>query len=80
MGPRSLSVSAFDAPFLGAFVFVCLEGETIHGIVDNLLVAVWAKYFLFPWGFALITGVAASAFAFAFSATVAAATLGECRN
>ena len=76
MGPRSLSVFAFDAPSLGAFVLVCFKGETICGIVDNLLVAVWAEFFLFPWGFVLITVAAASSFAFAF----AAATLGECRN
>jgi hypothetical protein len=47
--------------------------------VDDLLVAVWAEFFLFPWGFALITVAADSAFAFAFAAAVATATLGEWR-
>ena len=50
--------------------------------------AVWAEFFLLPWGFVPITVVAAAAFsfaaaaafAFAFAAAVAAATLGECRN
>jgi hypothetical protein len=48
--------------------------------VDNLLVAVWAEFFLFPWGFVLITVAAASAFSFAVAAAAATATLGECRN
>ena len=80
MGPRSLSVSAFGPPTLGAFVLVGLEGETIRGIVDDFLAAVRAEFFLSSWGFVLITVVAVVAFAFSATAAVAAATLGECCN
>ncbi len=81
MGPLSLLVSVFGPPSLGAFVLVGLEGETIRGIVDDFLVAVRAEFFLFLWGFVLITVVAVVAFAFsAAAAAVAAATLGECCN
>jgi hypothetical protein len=41
--------------------------------VGNLLVAVRAEFFLFPWGFVLITVVTAAAFAFAVAATVTTA-------
>ena len=82
--PQSLSVSAFGAPSLRAFGLVCLEGETIRGIVDDLLVALWAQLFLFPWGFVPITVVAIAAFAFVAAAAGApamvTATLGEWHN
>ncbi len=80
LGPRSLSVSAFGPPSLGAFVLVGLEGEKIRGIVDDFLVAVRAELFLFPWGFVPNTVVAVIAFAFSAATAIAAATLGECCN
>ena len=80
MGPRSLSVSAFGPPSLGAFVLVGLEGETIRRIMDDFLVAVRAEFFLFPWGFVPITAVTVIAFAFSAATAIAAATLGECCN
>ncbi len=57
---------------LGRLSF-CLEGETIRGVVGNLLVAVRAEFFLFPWGFVPITGVTATAFAFAVAAAITTA-------
>jgi hypothetical protein len=87
LGPRSLSFTAFGAPSRGAFVLVRLEGETLHGVVDNHLVAVGSECFLFPWGFvltaadtdvALASATAAAAAAAAAAAITATATLGEC--
>jgi hypothetical protein len=42
-------------------------------VMGNLLVAVRAEFFLFPWGFVPITVVTATAFAFAAAATVTTA-------
>jgi hypothetical protein len=41
--------------------------------VGDLLVAVRAEFFLFPWGFVPITVVTATAFAFAAAAAVTTA-------
>jgi hypothetical protein len=57
---------------LGRLSF-CLEGETIRGVMGNLLVAVRAEFFLFPWGFVPITVVTAAAFAVAAAAAVTTA-------
>jgi hypothetical protein len=72
----------FDDPSLREFGLVCLEGETIHGIVDDLLDAVQAELLISPWGSVTITVVVIAAFAFAPPAAPAmvAATMGKCHN